>query len=380
MQPRRRPPHRRRRSRRGASISARATRPSSPAMTSIATRKGTGSTASRSRPTARAGARSRSSTSARTQQVRAIVEGLPAGAPAGSVAQKVGDYYRSYLDTATIERLGLAPAQAGLDAIAAARSYADVATLMGRPDLGLRSPLRIGMAPDQKDPDRYMVILTQSGLGLPDRDYYLKDDAVYSKLRTQYVAHITRLLSLSGTTDAATQAQAILELETHIARLHWPAAKRRERDLTYNPRSTRGARAAGARLPLAGAVRRRRPRGAAALRGARTGRGAGAGAAVHHGAARHLARLPRLPLPGRALRRAAAGLRRRVFRVLRPHAARPAAAARALEARRGRARRRSGRGGRRAVRGSATSRRAPSSRCSSWSRTCAPPTPRASSS
>jgi len=172
------------------------------------------------------------------EQVRAIVEGLPAGAPAGSVAQKVGDYYRSYLDTATIERLGLAPAQAGLDAIAAARSYADVATLMGRPDLGLRSPLRLGMAPDQKDPDHYMVILTQGGLGLPDRDYYLKDEAVYSKLRTQYVEHITRLLSLSGTTDAATQAHAILELETHIARLHWPAAKRRERDLTYNPRST----------------------------------------------------------------------------------------------------------------------------------------------
>ena len=203
------------------------------------------------------------------EQVRAIVEALPAGAPAGSVAQKVGDYYRSYLDTATIERLGLAPAQAGLDAIAAARSYADVATLMGRPDLGLRSPLRLGIAPDQKNPDRYMVILTQSGLGLPDRDYYLKDDAVYSKLRAQYVEHITRLLSLSGTTDAATQAHAILELETHIARLHWPAAKRRERDLTYNPRSTRGARAAGARLPLAGAARRRRPRGAAALRGAR---------------------------------------------------------------------------------------------------------------
>ncbi len=285
------------------------------------------------------------------QQVRAIVEALPAGAPSGSAAQKVGDYYRSYLDTATIERLALAPAQPGLDAIAAARSYADVATLMGRPDLGLRSPLRIGMAPDQKDPDHYMVFLTQGGLGLPDRDYYLKDDAVYTKLRTQYVEHITRLLALSGTTDAATAGAGhprARDTRREAALAGSQAARARPH---LQPALGRAARAAGARLPLAGAVRCRRPRGAAALRGTRAGCGAGAGAAVHRRAARHLARLPALPLPGRALRPAAAGLRHRVLRVLRPHPARPAAAERALEARRRCARLRSGRGGRRAVRG-----------------------------
>ena len=170
-------------------------------------------------------------------QVRDIVEALPADAPSGSVAQKVGDYYRAFLDTDAIERAKLAPAQAGLDAIAAARTPGDVARLMGRPDLGLRSPLRVVMTLDQKNPDRYIVAITQSGLGMPDRDYYLKDEAVYAGLRDKYRAHIARLLTLAGDTNAAGEAQSVLELETGIAKLHWPVAKRRDRDLTYNLRS-----------------------------------------------------------------------------------------------------------------------------------------------
>src|SRR5205807_479781 len=79
--------------------------------------------------------------------------------------------------------------------------------------------------------------ITQSGLGLPDRDYYLKGDTVYANLRMQYLAHITRLLALAGDHDAAREAHAVLEIETRIAKLHWPAAKRRERDLTWNPRT-----------------------------------------------------------------------------------------------------------------------------------------------
>jgi len=171
------------------------------------------------------------------QRVRTIVEGLPADAPAGSVAQKVGDYYRAYLDTAAIERLGLAPARPALEAIAAARTPADVARLMGRPDLALEAPLRVGMTTDQKNPDRYIVSLTQSGLGMPERDYYLKDDAVYAGLREKYRAHIERMLQLAGDKDAAAQAQSILDLEIGIAKLHWPVAKRRDRDLTYNLRT-----------------------------------------------------------------------------------------------------------------------------------------------
>jgi putative endopeptidase len=171
------------------------------------------------------------------QRVHTIIEGLPAQAPAGSVAQKVGDYYRAYLDTEAIERAGLTPAREALDAIAAARNPEDVARLMGRPDLALQAPLRVGMTTDQKNPDRYIVAITQSGLGLPDRDYYLKDDAVYSSLRDRYRAHIARMLALAGDSNASEEAQSVLELETRIAKLHWPVAKRRDRDLTYNLRS-----------------------------------------------------------------------------------------------------------------------------------------------
>ena len=108
---------------------------------------------------------------------------------------------------------------------------------MGRPDLGLNSPLTVAITLDQKNPDRYIVVVTQSGLSLPDRDYYLKQDPVFSNLRTKYVAHIERMLTLAGEKQAAAKAAAVLDIETQIAKAHWPAAKRRERDLTYNLRT-----------------------------------------------------------------------------------------------------------------------------------------------
>jgi putative endopeptidase len=171
------------------------------------------------------------------RKVHELLAALPADAPSGSAQRKVGDFYRAYMDTAAINRLGLVPAQRALEAISAARTHRDVATLMGRPDLELKSPIQLSIRPDEKNPNRYIVSLNQSGLGLPDRDYYLKDDAVYADVRAKYRAHIERMLALAGDTDAAAEAQTIVDLETQIAKLHWPAAKRRERDLTYNLRA-----------------------------------------------------------------------------------------------------------------------------------------------
>jgi predicted metalloendopeptidase len=179
------------------------------------------------------------------QQVREILEALPADSPPGSNKQKLRDLYGSYLDAEAIEHAGLAPAKPVLDAIAAARTAEDIAGFMTRADLRLVAPLRIDIDADEKDPDHYMVALRQGGLGLPDRDYYLKDDAVYKELRAKYAAHIERLLTLAGQADAAHAASSIIELETRIAAAHWPRAKTRERDLTYNP-YTRQALAAHA--------------------------------------------------------------------------------------------------------------------------------------
>ncbi|HXZ59355.1 MAG TPA: M13 family metallopeptidase [Steroidobacteraceae bacterium] len=169
------------------------------------------------------------------QQLREILEALPEGGPAGSNEQKLHDFYRGYLDTDAIERAGLTPAKPVLDAIAAARTHEDIAGFMGRPELRLKAPVRFDIDPDEKDPDHYMVLVFQGGLGLPDRDYYLKDEAVYQELRAKYARHIERLLTLAGQADAPQAAKSIVELETKIASAHWPRAKTRERDLTYNP-------------------------------------------------------------------------------------------------------------------------------------------------
>ncbi|MBV8405187.1 MAG: M13 family metallopeptidase [Gammaproteobacteria bacterium] len=169
------------------------------------------------------------------QQLRELLEALPATSPAGSNSRKLYDFYHSYLDTEAMERAGLDPAKAVLTRIEAARTHEDIAAFMGRPELQLTAPVRFDFDPDEKDPDHYMIDVLQGGLGLPDRDYYLKPDPVYQELRSKYAAHIERLLKLAGQADATQAAKSILELETRIASAHWPRAKTRERDLTYNP-------------------------------------------------------------------------------------------------------------------------------------------------
>lgn len=167
-------------------------------------------------------------------QVHDIVETVPANSAAGSAEQKVHDFYRSFLDVDAINKAGVAPAAAGLKDIADAKTHADIATLMGRPDLGLETPVNVGVTIDEKNPDRYIVGITQGGLGLPDRDYYLKKAPELVAIRKKYLEHIDRMLKLGGEADSARQAQSILDIETKVAQKHWPVEKRRERELTYN--------------------------------------------------------------------------------------------------------------------------------------------------
>ena len=171
------------------------------------------------------------------KRVKGLIEALPAQAAPGSNEQKVGDYYRAFNDTDAIEKAGLQPAKESLAAIDAAATHEDIAALMGRPDLPVPSPIGIRFDIDLKNPDAYSVTLTQGGLGLPERDYYLKKDATFKDIREKYTAHIARMLTLAGEKDADAKAKKILALETGIAGDHWPIAKRRERDLTYNPRT-----------------------------------------------------------------------------------------------------------------------------------------------
>lgn len=172
---------------------------------------------------------------------RTIIEDLArTPAAAGTPERKVGDFYNAYLDTAAIERRGLAPLAPGLGAIRAARSHADIAALIARPDLPLNGPIGAGVSIDQKNPDRYVVIVSHAGLGLPEREYYLRDDEQFRQIRSQYRDHIARLLQLGGIArgrSAQSTADRIVALETEIAKRHWPIAQRRERDQTYNLRT-----------------------------------------------------------------------------------------------------------------------------------------------
>ncbi|WP_394835638.1 peptidase M13 [Pendulispora rubella] len=155
----------------------------------------------------------------------------------GDNAQKVGDFYAAYLDTAAIDKKGFAPAKADLEAIAKAKTLADIVKLMGRPDLPVKTPIDMEVVLDEKNPDRYVVGVSQGGLGLPDREFYLKKDKQFEEIRTKYLAHIAKVLAMVGDKQAAANAKAILALETQIAERHWPIAERREREKTYNPRT-----------------------------------------------------------------------------------------------------------------------------------------------
>ena len=175
-------------------------------------------------------------TEAADSHVRDIIQKLPEHASPGSPEQKVGDYYHAFVDEGAIDAAGLNPAIPALHAITFAQTYADIATVMGRPDLQLKAPMLLTIDTDAKNPDRYLATVRQGGLGLPDRDFYLNTDPKFEQIRAQYRAHLQKMLSLAGVQDPATKAEQVLALETKMAGAHWPRAKLRERELTYNLR------------------------------------------------------------------------------------------------------------------------------------------------
>ncbi len=171
-----------------------------------------------------------------TQRVRAIIEAAAAVHPAaGTPEQQIGDYYASFMDEQSIEANGLAPAQADLKRIAAATTREALARLFALP--GFASLFDIDLPPDFRNPDRYAVLISESNLGLPDRDYYLKDDPQLRALREKYVAYIAQILQLGGSADATARAHDIMAFETEAAKVQWPIERRRDVDATYNPRT-----------------------------------------------------------------------------------------------------------------------------------------------
>jgi endothelin-converting enzyme/putative endopeptidase len=135
--------------------------------------------------------------------------------------RKIGDYYSSCMDEAGIEAKGTAPLQADLKRVDAIADKAGIPAVVGQMHtVGMSGFFGFGAAPDFKDATQYMLIFAQGGLGLPDRDYYFKEDATSVKLREQYVAHVAKMLELAGATaaNAAEGAKAVMKLETALAK------------------------------------------------------------------------------------------------------------------------------------------------------------------
>jgi putative endopeptidase len=186
-----------------------------------------------------------------SSQVRAILDEMIArrGSLSGDDA-RVADFYASLMDQEAIDARGAAPLLDDLKPVRAAATHSALAAQMGRlarewqgtPPLGrmpryFPSIFPIGIGQDSKDPDKYMPGLGQGGLGMPNRDYYLKDDAEAKKTQDAYRAHLANMLRLTGAPDAEAvrRAAAVYELERAIAGAHWPLADSRDADKTYNP-------------------------------------------------------------------------------------------------------------------------------------------------
>jgi len=165
--------------------------------------------------------------------VRAIVEEAAASSAApGTDARRIGDLYTSFMDVERIEALGIEPLRPLLAEVADAADTAALAAVLGRRQREGRTALfGAFVSTDAKDSSRYLVHLSQSGLGLPDESYYREDS--YAELREKYVAHLARLAELAGLAEPAAVASTVMELETALAAASWDRVTNRDAEKTY---------------------------------------------------------------------------------------------------------------------------------------------------
>ena len=148
---------------------------------------------------------------------------------------KIGNAYASFMDEAAIEAKGLTPLEPWLNQVRGLKSKDGLAELYARgQEIGISAPFRMFVAQDRKAPNSYILSMSQAGLGMPDRDYYLSSDPKLVETKAKYLQHLTNVLTLAGEANAAPRAQAILALETRVAQAHWPRAESRDADKTYN--------------------------------------------------------------------------------------------------------------------------------------------------
>jgi putative endopeptidase len=169
------------------------------------------------------------------EQLRGIVDGLGNAAGGDPDARKLADLYASFMDEAKLESLGIKPLQSEFAQIDAVNDMHALPALIARMNsMGSGAPYGLFINRDARDSTQYAVILTQAGLGMPDRDYYLADDAKLKDARAKYQVHIEKMLGMAGDSQAGADAAAILKLETALARVQWTRVDNRNPVKTYN--------------------------------------------------------------------------------------------------------------------------------------------------
>ncbi|WP_132992482.1 M13 family metallopeptidase [Gordonia zhaorongruii] len=169
--------------------------------------------------------------------VRAILEECADGSPeAGSTSALIGDLYASFMDTDRIEALGLDAIADDLRAIDSITTTTDLARTLGALQrVGVGGLFGLYVDTDARKSDRYLVHVTQSGLGLPDESYYR--DPNHAEILTAYRGHVAAMLTLAGYGDAQSAAAQVVELESAIAAHHWDVVRRRDAEASYNLRT-----------------------------------------------------------------------------------------------------------------------------------------------
>ncbi|MAI65796.1 MAG: peptidase M13 [Alteromonas sp.] len=154
---------------------------------------------------------------------------------AGSDEQKVGDFYRAYMDTDTRDALGITPLEPELAKIADIENYSDLAAYFAyAARYGYGTPFSLAQFSDLKSPQEYLMYTWQSGIGLPEREYYFKEDETSQEVRDAYVKHIQTMFELADFDAPEASAKMLFELETRIANLHMKKEQARNFAANYN--------------------------------------------------------------------------------------------------------------------------------------------------
>jgi predicted metalloendopeptidase len=153
----------------------------------------------------------------------------------GTETQQIGDFYKSFLDTDKLEALGLKPLEKYLQEVESIQNKEALANWFARAQhLGISGPIRFFIDQDEKNTTQYIGYFYQGGLGLPDRDFYFKEDEKSKEIRAAYLKHIETMFTLANFDDPSGSAKKIYSIEEQLAKGHWTRVENRDPQKTYN--------------------------------------------------------------------------------------------------------------------------------------------------